>query len=740
MLTGEGKSLTGSLAAVVLSLDARDLQGRPLPGRGVQWMTPNQKLVREAVLELRPIARRLGISFGEVLPQRSVAGKRAAYDADISIGPVGEYLFDELRSRRGTGQPVHGNRGGFTLLDEVDQMLLDEALTPHVLATDARGRAPLADLAWSARVASVLEPGLHFTPTRFGMELTAAGLERIEAMRAGNGDPVNGRDLGSWRNRPLVGRVQNALMHQRLVREGYQFIRQGDEIVIVDKAGERLEGRRWDGGLHEAIEFAVGGPGMVGRPTRMFGSITLAEHLAGRRFAGMTGTAGGALDRAVFRETYGKDVVEIAPRSDRRRDHTVTYLTADQKWDGVFQDVVDTIRNQPDRPVLVMTGSVFEAEAFSQRLADAGVRHNLITARTAVADEINFIRRAGQRGQVTVATNRLGRGVDIKLGGDVEFLANRLVQRRHPGLAGRDRAAYRQALVEARTEARTLVDQERAALNDAGGLHVVLTEFPESQRIEMQARGRAARQDDEGTSTLHRSLEDPLLQPPGRGEYAAPGRARRPRTSCWTARRWTRSSRPRAGRPSCSPAGTGAPAGRWPRPSTGRGRPGSGPAAARPGPCWATGPRPAWRCRPTRRASTWRSSPPPAAGSGSRASTTGPTRSCRPWRRAASSTPRGPRGPSARPAPSRRSSPPGPTSPTATPRPTSRPRPRGCRRWPPASRRSSAASSCARRSAWTARRSPRPSPWRRRSSPGAARAPRRPRPSPTPPSGCASPA
>ena len=179
------------------------------------------------------------------------------------------------------------------------------------------------------------------------------------------------------------------------------------------------------------------------------------------------------------------------------------------------------MRNQPDRPILVMAGSIREAELFSQRLAAAGIEHNLITAKTPVKVEDQYIGRAGGRGQVTVATNRVGRGIDIKLGGDVEALAHRIMAREHPGLSARDGAAYRTRLDEARVKAQTQVDAEHAALNEAGGLHVVLTEFSASLRIEMQARGRAGRQSDEGTSTLHRSLEDPVLQQPGRGEYAA---------------------------------------------------------------------------------------------------------------------------------------------------------------------------------------------------------------------------
>ena len=233
-------------------------------------MTLNRRLVREAVQELKPIADRLGLTVGEVLPERSLLGKRDAYNADISVGMVSEYLFDALRSRQGFGRPIHQDRGGFRLIDEVDLVLLDEALTPHVLAAAGKGRkAPLADLAWSARVASVLEPE-HYTVGRKGVQLTDTGLDVIRSMD-------DGRNLRSWRNRPLVRRVENALMYDLILKKDVHYIRDGDEIVIVDEHGQRLDGRRWNDGLQEAIEFAEGGPTMVGSPTRMFDSITIAR-------------------------------------------------------------------------------------------------------------------------------------------------------------------------------------------------------------------------------------------------------------------------------------------------------------------------------------------------------------------------------------------------------------------------------------------------------------------------------
>ncbi|OLT04524.1 hypothetical protein BJF90_22060 [Pseudonocardia sp. CNS-004] len=485
MLTGEGKTLTGALAAPVRALDARDVAGRPLAGKGVQWMALNPTDLLSAVRTVRPIARGLGLSVGVVRPYTSrwsVPLKRRAYGADIAIGTVSEFVFDALRARNSRGRPVYGDRGDFRLIDEVDQVLLDEALTPHVLATAIRnGKAPLGDLAFSAGIATKLrprtaaDPAGHYVLGRDGVTLTPDGIRFIAQ--------ETGRDLSTSANKPLVRHVENALTAKWVLERDVHYFVEDGRIVLEDRrTGHRLDGRRYNDGLAEAIEYAE--LVEVLGPTRVLDSMTVVDFLGKREFAGMTGTAGGEAGAAAFREYYNKGVVEIAPnRTSPRKDGTRTYRTAAEKWDGIFDDVVATMGS--GRPVLVVAGSIREAAAFSQRLRQAGVDHNLLTAKTSAADQARILGDAGRSGQVTVATNIAGRGVDILLGGEAKGGA------RH------------------------------VAVDEAGGLHVVLTEFPESLRVEFQARGRAARQGENGSSTLHRSLEDRVLQPLGKGEFAA---------------------------------------------------------------------------------------------------------------------------------------------------------------------------------------------------------------------------
>ncbi|MHA6628428.1 preprotein translocase subunit SecA [Pseudonocardia sichuanensis] len=480
MRTGEGKTLTGALAAVVRGLDARDAAGNPGVHRGVQWMALNPKDMRSAVRTVRPIAERLGLTVGEVRPGALRWSKQRAYQADIAIGTVSEFVFDALRARNAKGDPVHGNRGGYRLIDEVDQVLFDEALTPHVLAAARGGRAPLGDLAWSARIATELEPRNGTTPGyyeigRNGVRLTPDGIAFIKER--------TGRDLTTRRNAPLVRRVENALAFELVVRKDVEYFVEDGRVVIVDRrTGYALDGRRWNDGLHEAIEYAERLE--VQGPTRALDAMTVVDFLGDRPFGGMTGTIGGKAGRDAFRAEYSKTVVEIRPHRDPQRiDLTApTYRTAAQKWDGVFDDVVTAMRS--GRPVLVVTGSILEAAQFAARLRRAGIEPNVLTARTRGAVDDRIIAEAGRPGQVTVATNKAGRGIDIQLGGEAK-------------------------------------GPKHDAVEQAGGLHVVLTEFPESLRVEQQARGRAGRQGEKGSSTLHRSLEDRILQPVGKGELTA---------------------------------------------------------------------------------------------------------------------------------------------------------------------------------------------------------------------------
>ncbi len=519
MLTGEGKTLAGALTAAVRAIDARDADGNPVAGKGVQWLVPSETHARAALAELQPIADRLGLTVDLLLPDQTVTRKRAAYTADIVIGPVNEFVFDRLWARVTPGEPVHQNRGGFRILDEVDQVLIDRATMPYIVSEDIDGAvAPKADLEWAARVAPHLEPGKHYEPSHAGTQLTDEGIKFVRSFQESTGMPAP-EALTSRQNKALVRRIENALTAKRLQEEGRQYAREGNELVLIEH-GVGQKNTRLGGGLQEAIEHLE--QVEIGAPTREIARMTIREFLDGTPYAGMTGTPGDA------KHYGGKSIVDIKRTGPVRLDLTKTYGTAREKWARVVEDIEQL--HAEGRPILVLTGSIKDAVRLHRTLRDAGLESNLYHALTGKKAEERILAEGGSWGTITVATDRAGRGIDFKLGGDVEHLAKAIVEREHPGLITEDPVAYAAALDQAQKHAEWQTELERAELSRRGGLHVAITEFQPVQRIEDQGRGRAARDGDNGSATLYRSLEDHALQHPGDGELVKPGERTEPET------------------------------------------------------------------------------------------------------------------------------------------------------------------------------------------------------------------
>ncbi len=514
LLTGEGKTLAGAVAIVARTA---------LEGRRAQWLTPNQKLAGDAIGEIRTLGRRHGLTVDRITSERTLEGTVAAYRADIVVGPVSEFLFDALRDRN--GRPAVQSRGvGFRLIDEIDLVLLDEGLVPHRLALALLGeQRAVADIVWADRMAAQLEAvtrdnaGGHYTPGE-RPTLTEAGRTWIAQLDGG-------RDLAVKANRGLDTRIEQALAARRLKALQEQgprrYLAENGRIEIVDEpSGRRLDGRRWSAGLHEALEYLEFGETGIGHASRTIDSLLIGDFLGGTPFAGMTGTVGGAAGRAELASRYGKDAVHIRPGVLRRDDFTHTYRTIDGAHTDMLGMAMDTHRS--GFPVVIAARSIGEARriaalfdeanAAARARGEAGVDYQMLTAERRYDHTIDgVVAQAGRPGAVTITTNLLTRGIDIRLGGDVRALTDQLMLARHGDLTPGTRE-YRDARAQATKDATAEVETARAQLNvEGGGLHIYGLGFPRSLRTEMQLRGRSGRHGDYGTSRIFRSLEDEVL-------------------------------------------------------------------------------------------------------------------------------------------------------------------------------------------------------------------------------------
>jgi preprotein translocase subunit SecA len=454
MATGEGKTLTAVFPAAL----------NALAGRGAHVLTFNDYLARRDADWMGPVYRMLGLSVGYVQQGMTSAARRAAYRADVTYVTAKEAGFDHLRDllAMDAADLVH-RPFSFALVDEADSLMIDEARVPLVIAGSVERDVSLAPRL-AALVAS-LSPGVHFDTDEYGrdIELTEAGIEHVESVLGCGG-------LHSDANIALLTELNCALHARALLRRDVDYIVRGGRIEIVDEfTGRVVADRHWPDGLQAALEATEG---LERRPDgRILGSMTLQQFLRGyQRLCGMTGTA--QTSAAELHQVYGLDVVVIPThrpmvRADRE-DVVFTHRGAKDRA------IVDEIRrtHATGRPVLVGTSTVTESEGLAACLRDAGVRCEVLNAKND-AEEAAIVARAGAVGAVTISTNMAGRGTDIRLGGQSE------------------------------------IDRERVAA--LGGLYVIGTNRHESQRVDLQLRGRAGRQGDPGESRFFVSLEDELL-------------------------------------------------------------------------------------------------------------------------------------------------------------------------------------------------------------------------------------
>ncbi len=513
MRTGEGKTLIPTLAAV--------LNG--LTGRGAHVVTVNDYLARRDAQWMGPVFHFLGLSVGVITHDTSYVfepgypttderlinlrpvQRREAYAADVTYGTNNEFGFDYLRDNMvlELDQRVQRDRS-FAIVDEVDNILIDEARTPLIISGQAEESA---DLYFTfARLVPRLKPrpegeeegGDYFVDLKDkAVSPTEDGITKIEQLlgvaNLYDADPRLARHFNS------------ALKAHALYKRDRDYIVEDGEIVIVDEfTGRKMPGRRWSEGLHQAIEAKEGL--RVQRESRTLATITFQNYFRlYDKLAGMTGTA--MTEAEEFHTIYGLDVVAIPTNAPMIRDDYPDLVFKNEL--SKFNAVIDEIEEMTTagRPVLVGTVSVEKSEVLGTLLKRRGIAHEVLNAKFHER-EAGVVAQAGQAGAVTIATNMAGRGTDIKLGGDPAGLASEILHKRGLNPAEVDKATYDAALAEASGT----TDRDHEKVVAAGGLHIIGTERHDSRRIDNQLRGRAGRQGDPGSSRFYLSLDDDLMK------------------------------------------------------------------------------------------------------------------------------------------------------------------------------------------------------------------------------------
>ena len=492
MKTGEGKTLVATLPSYL----------NALTGKGVHIVTVNDYLARYHAEWMGRIHHFLGLTTGVILPEMKPDERREAYACDITYGTNNELGFDYLRDNMASTIEDCVQRGhNFAIVDEVDSILIDEARTPLIISGPTQdevrwygefaklSRTLVRDVDYEVdekkRTISVLEPGITKVEDHLGIE-----------------------NLYESANTPLISFLNNSIKAKELFRNDKEYVVMQGEVLIVDEhTGRMLAGRRYNDGLHQAIEAKEGVT--VREEYQTLATITLQNYFRlYDKLSGMTGTA--MTEASEFDKIYKLGVVPIPTNLPMIRNDQadLVYRTEEAKYEAVVEDITE--RHRRGQPVLVGTVSVEKSELLSGMLKQHNVPHSVLNAKVH-ADEAKVVAMAGHKGAVTVATNMAGRGTDIMLGGSVEFLADQKLRRE--GLDPVEHSdEYEAAWPRALEEIKAQVASEHDEVKELGGLYVVGTERHESRRIDNQLRGRSGRQGDPGESRFYLSLQDELMR------------------------------------------------------------------------------------------------------------------------------------------------------------------------------------------------------------------------------------
>ncbi|MDL2288731.1 preprotein translocase subunit SecA [Oscillospiraceae bacterium OttesenSCG-928-F05] len=521
MKTGEGKTLVATMPAYL----------NALTGEGVHIVTVNEYLARRDSEWMGKVYRYLGLSVGLIIHDIPAPERKAAYAADITYGTNNEFGFDYLRDNMAIYKDGMVQRGhSFAIVDEVDSILIDEARTPLIISGQGDKSTELYTLAdkFAARLKATrvrqTDDKQEYEDQADGdyivdekarsVTLTADGIAKAEKA-------FNLENLSDPDNATLSHHINQAIRARGLMRRDVDYVVKDGEVIIVDEhTGHLMFGRRYSEGLHQAIEAKEGVK--VERESKTLATITFQNffRLYGK-LSGMTGTA--LTEEEEFRQIYNLDVIEIPTNKPLLREDIpdIFYKTEAGKFRAVIQQIIAC--NEQGQPVLVGTISIEKSEQLSALLKKQGVKHNVLNAKYH-EKEAEIVAQAGKFGAVTIATNMAGRGTDIKLGGNAEYMANN--DMRKAGLSEElinDATSFAETdnpeILEAREKYAEFlkkherdVEAEAAKVIAAGGLYILGTERHESRRIDNQLRGRADRQGDPGKSRFFISMEDDLMR------------------------------------------------------------------------------------------------------------------------------------------------------------------------------------------------------------------------------------
>jgi preprotein translocase subunit SecA len=492
MKTGEGKTLVATAPTYLNALE----------GKGVHVVTVNDYLAKYHAEWMGRIYHFLGMTTGVILADMTPEQRREAYDADVTYGTNNEFGFDYLRDNMaGTIEECVQRGHHYAIVDEVDSILIDEARTPLIISGPAD-----ESVRWYEEFANLvgrLRPDVHyeFDEKKRTVAVLETGIDAVE-------DHLGINNLYDAVNTPLISFLNNAIKAKELFRLDRDYVVIEGEVLIVDEhTGRMLHGRRYNEGLHQAIEAKEGV--RIREEYQTLATITLQNYFRlYTKLSGMTGTA--MTEASEFDKIYKLGVIPIPTNRPmiRKDQPDLVYRTEEAKYAAIIDDIAE--RHGKGQPMLVGTVSVEKSERLSSLLKRRGIPHSVLNAKQH-AQEAHIVAQSGRRGAVTVATNMAGRGTDIMLGGSVDFLADEELRRQ--GLDPVENADdYESAWPDMRKRMEEQVRSEHDEVNDIGGLYVVGTERHESRRIDNQLRGRSGRQGDPGESRFYLSLEDDLMR------------------------------------------------------------------------------------------------------------------------------------------------------------------------------------------------------------------------------------
>nr|WP_084502362.1 preprotein translocase subunit SecA [Microbacterium indicum] len=494
MKTGEGKTLVATMPAFL----------NAVAGKGVHVITVNDFLASYQADLMGRVFRALGMTTGIIVSGQTPAVRREQYAADITYGTNNEFGFDYLRDNMAASRDDLVQRDHFyAIVDEVDSILIDEARTPLIISGPASGEANRWFTEF-AKIARTLEEGVDYEVDikKRTIGVLEPGIEKVE-------DHLGVDNLYESANTPLISFLNNSIKAVALFHRDQDYVVMDGEVMIVDEhTGRILAGRRYNEGMHQAIEAKEGV--QVKAENQTLATVTLQNYFRlYDKLSGMTGTA--ETEAAEFMSTYELGVLPIPTNRPmiRKDEQDVIYRTEKGKFDRVVEDIAD--RHEKGQPVLVGTVSVEKSELLSSLLRQKGIRHEVLNAKNN-AREAEVVAVAGRLGAVTVATNMAGRGTDIMLGGNTEFLAVQKMKEKGLDPAETEPEVYEAEWDAVFAEVKESAKDEAEKVREAGGLYVLGTERHESRRIDNQLRGRAGRQGDPGESRFYLSLEDELMR------------------------------------------------------------------------------------------------------------------------------------------------------------------------------------------------------------------------------------